>query len=278
MTIANRAVAELSPQQNGCVVALQPNNNNDVSITGAAVINLPGCVVASNSGVTVSGRLSAQSIVSETPPLVQGSGSANLTTPATTGAPPDPYASQVASISLPALASCVNATIPPAPALGGCYNGLTFPNSTNITLAAGVYFVAGSLTIQGNATVSGGSVTFVVFNSGSIAVQAGTAPNPIVTLSAPTSGHYQGLLFYMVATDTQQSDFSGCVGSCTLTGAIYVPGSDLKFTGSSASNSTCTVIVAHTVTLSGATTLNTSQCKALGVVEATTGSVVVQLE
>ncbi len=156
VTIANRAVAELSPEQNGCVLALGTNQNNDVSITGSAVVNLPGCVVASNSdtsqSVTVPGQLTAQSIVTEGGVSVTGSGSANLTTPATTdaAATSDPYASQVSGIKLPT--SCANqdqhwngtATLQP-----GCYNGMTFQNGANITLAAGQYFVNGSFTIQG---------------------------------------------------------------------------------------------------------------------------------
>ena len=241
VTIANRAVAELSPQQNGCVLGLEPNNNNDVSITGAAVITLPGCVVASNSNtsqsVTVSGQLTAQSIVTEGRVSVTGSGSANLTKPATTdaAAAPDPYASQVSGISLPT--SCansdpnVNGTVTLQP---GCYNGMTFQSKANATLAAGPYFVNGSFTIQGGATVqmspatcapntTSCGVTIIVYGNGQISIQRRTAP--IVTLAAPTSGGvpYQGLLFYQVAADNHNASFAGCVNSCTLTGGIYLP-------------------------------------------------------
>jgi Flp pilus assembly protein TadG len=273
-TIATSAVAAVSPTQNGCILGLKSTNQN-VTISGSGTVDAPGCVVASDSNnaqsITVSGGLTAQSILTHGNVSVTGGGTLTLTSPAIVNAtaPADPYASQVASISLPA--SCGPALIVNTAAAPphGCYTGMTFETRANVTLT-GVYFVAGSFTIQDTATVIGTDVTFVVYN-GSITIQGG----PTVKLSAPPSGGnpYQGLLFYMVATDANNTSVAGCVDPCTLTGAIYVPGSDLVFSGNSSSSS-CTVLVASTITFSGSVTLNSSGCKALGVTEVTTNVVV----
>jgi phage baseplate assembly protein gpV len=144
---------------------------------------------------------------------------------------------------------------------------MTFKNTANVTLTAGVYFVNGSLTIQGG-SVSGSGVTFVVYGNGQIQIQNHN-PAPVVALTAPASGGapYQGLLFYQPSTDNQGAHFQGCStgppSSCTLTGAIYVPAATLTFSGNS--TSTCTVLIASQITFSGSSTLNASQCGADGV-------------
>jgi hypothetical protein len=276
VTIKTRAVATALSNPS-CVLALgtpqsNPAVDTGVTISGAASVNMPGCSLDANSNfnsapgavsVTGGATLTASAVV--TPGAVMGCPNCTKIN----GTTVDLYAARVTGIMLPAVANCAND--PNANSAvqlnAGCYKGMTFQGNANATLGAGTYFVAGSLTIHGGAKVSGGDVTFVVYNNGSIAIQAGN-PAPTVTLTAPSSGGvpYQGLVIYQVAADTNPADFSGCSGnpsSCTFTGAIYVPGAEVKFTGSSSSN--CTVLTAQKVTFSGSSTLNASQCGADGV-------------
>lgn len=276
VTIKTRAVATALSNPS-CVLALgtpqsNPAVDTGVTISGAASVNIPGCSLDANSNfnsapgavsVTGGATLTASAVV--TPGAVMGC--ANCTK--INGTTVDLYAARVTGIMLPAVANCANdPNANNAIQLNaGCYKGMTFQGNANATLGTGTYFVAGDLTIHGGAKVSGGDVTFVVYNNGKIAIQAGN-PAPTVTLTAPSSGGvpYQGLVIYQVAADTKTADFSGCSGnpsSCTFTGAIYVPGAGVTFTGSSSSN--CTVLTAQSVTFSGSSTLNASQCGADGV-------------
>jgi hypothetical protein len=279
VTIKTRAVATALSTP-ACLLALGASNT-DLTVSGGSAIDLPGCSAVTNStdphqSVTVSGgaTLTAQTIVTSGAINPTPCAACTLTTPAQTfaAATPDPYAARVTSISLPN-GPClpdpqVSGTVSPMPGPLICYNGMTFKNTANVTLTAGVYFVNGNLTMQGSANVSGSGVTFVIYGNGRIAIQNG-APAPTVTLSAPTSGGapYQGLLFYQVAADNHNASFAGCSpgppSSCTLTGAIYLPTADLTYSGNS--SSTCTVFIASQITFSGSSTLNASQCGADGV-------------
>ena len=149
-----------------------------------------------------------------------------------------------------------------------CYQGITFNGTA--TVPAGRYFIHnGGLNIQTGSTVTGSGVTFVLWGNAGITVHSSTN----VTFTAPATGGvpYQGLLFYQCGVsscpggaDTQHADFGGCTSTtCDLTGAIYLPAADLAFTGHS--SSTCTVLIAKTISVTGSSTLNASNCGADGI-------------
>jgi hypothetical protein len=102
------------------------------------------------------------------------------------------------------------------PLASGCYNNLNL-NGANVTLS-GTYVLNGSSNFNG-ATMTGNGVTLYVTASG-------TAPNfngvTAATMTPPTSGGAQGVLYYQVPSNTGGPNFNGDNGS--YSGLIYAPG------------------------------------------------------
>jgi hypothetical protein len=158
---------------------------------------------------------------------------------------------------------------------GNCYSNISITGS--YTFSPGVYYVRGNGTtgscggggpqfsISGNGTLTGTGVTIVLFN-GAILCMMGT---PNVTLSAPTSGTWKGILFWqdkastpLCSTGSTCSNIAGTVNA-VLTGALYFPHDNIAFNGTS--SSTCTVLIANTVTFAGTPTMSAAGCAAAGV-------------
>jgi hypothetical protein len=98
-------------------------------------------------------------------------------------------------------------------------------------------------TVLGN-TVTGSNVTF--YNNG----PAGgiTFGGGGVNLSAPTSGTYEGILFFQNASNTASATFLGTIlSSSTLTGSYYFPGADLSFAADLGLNAAYTILVANNI-------------------------------
>jgi hypothetical protein len=114
------------------------------------------------------------------------------------GAPPlfDPLA-YIPSPVINSHCDQVNYTVVSAATLTpGVYcGGLTINTSATVTLNAGMYIVLGSLNINGP-TLKGPGVTFYVGQGNGYTYGPSMIQNVNSTLSAPTTGTYQGLLFY----------------------------------------------------------------------------------
>jgi hypothetical protein len=108
----------------------------------------------------------------------------------------------------------------------GCYNNLNL-NGAHVTLNPGTYVFNGGTNFNG-ASVTGSGVTLYV-------TATGTPPNfngvQSMTLSPPTSGSQQGVLYYQVPSNTQAPNFNGSTE--TMSGLIYAPGpTGVNFNGS----------------------------------------------
>ncbi len=123
--------------------------------------------------------------------------------------------------------------------------------------------------IAGNTVVTGDEVTFyfppTVTGVPGGKVKGVTQP-PIslliagttdVTLSAPTSGYYEGILFYQDRnTPTAMTSLFTGGANMTLEGLLYFPNGDVKFAGnSSVDGSDWIGIIARTVEFVGTTNL-----------------------
>jgi Putative Flp pilus-assembly TadE/G-like len=106
----------------------------------------------------------------------------------------------------------------------GCYNDLNM-NGTQLTLNPGLYVLNGSSNFNG-ATITGSGVTIYVTANA-------TPPNfngDTVTLSPPSTGNYQGVIYYQVPQNTQSPNFNG--NNDTYSGLIYAPGgTSVNFNG-----------------------------------------------
>jgi hypothetical protein len=116
------------------------------------------------------------------------------------------------------------------------------------TFPAGMYYVKNGNVDWENGTVQGAGVTFFMTgsSSGSITVNG----NVNVSISAPTSGTYHGMVFYQDRSlaSPPNHTFNGGAGM-NFRGSIYLPGSFVKYAGGSASS--VTALIADTITFTG---------------------------
>jgi len=119
-----------------------------------------------------------------------------------------------------------------------------------VTLKAGEYYLGGDLNIGSNATVTGTGVTLYMEDGAAVKINGSST----ITMSAPTSGDYQGILFFGDRDSTETQTFNGSA-SMHLTGNLYFPNQTVTYKGNYGGNDGCTFIVADKVEISGSTNL-----------------------
>ena len=257
----------------GCVVALDPTADGALTLSGNAEVNLGcGAVVNSNSPTAIiengGACLTATSIATS------GDYSGDCLNPTPdTGMPTitDP----LAKLDPPSYSGCdyaalVDVTVKTMLTPGVYCGGISIHDNAEVEFVAGMYILDGiGMQIAGNSVVTGDGVTFY-FPPTTTGVPGGKVkgkPQPPislliagttdVTLSAPTSGYYEGILFYQDRDipKTMKNLFTG--GSkMSLEGLFYFPKSDVKFAGNSSVNGSNWIsIVARTVEFVGTSNL-----------------------
>jgi Putative Flp pilus-assembly TadE/G-like len=257
ITEDSRAVALTVPGAEACVLALSPSANAAVNVAGNANLSLTGCVVMANSnaanGVQVQNAaalLQAECVVSVGGVQFHDAGSTILDCAAAmTQQPPtaDPLA------GLPEPPNGANGTYNAATRTyspGYFPSGMSFTGNQTYTLNPGVYVLNGNFSASGSGTINGTGVT-IFMRSGSVSLNGNTRIN----LTAPTTGTYAGVLFFGGRTNTASNTFNGTSNS-RLTGILYFPGQALSYLGNFSGTDGCTLVIANTVSWSGATNLN----------------------
>jgi hypothetical protein len=277
-TITARAVAtNFSGATKGssnfnCVITLGPPNSSieGVNINGSAILNAPTCGIADNGNYNTKGN--ALTVSAGTFGV---SGSANISGPGGTvtcasgqsacpayGTPavPNPLGSLTPPCSPCAATGSIsisgNGTFVENP---GVYNSISISGTGNsktpsVTFNPGVYVVTGgNFTLKGNATVSGNGVMFY-FTNGATLDASGGGNNLDFQLTPPTSGPYQGILFYQDPNDTNGPQLGGDNQS-NFGGILYFPKAQLTFFGNNVTYSTG-MVVADSISLSGNPTVN----------------------
>jgi Flp pilus assembly protein TadG len=289
----------------GCLVALTPNNEQGINIS--SFNNYTGdCAIMSNGTATGTGSKASISIsnfnsftLSGTNGLIWTRGSLYATSyghmvPAPSAAMTnqstsivDPYA----SLSTPAPGVCTytNYQEPSGSTLtltAGTYcGGLTITSKANIYFTAGTYYISnGDLVLQSDNTIScsnctsGAGVTFVLTqtsgNNADIGGASITSQNS-VTLSAPNSGTYKGVLFYQdrrVAAGTMQSTSKiftlSSLNTATLSGAVYFPNNLITISSvnnvSNNSSTGCTVWIGRYLNITSYNSTYVAGCGSYG--------------
>ncbi|MBT3533404.1 MAG: hypothetical protein HN478_05960 [Rhodospirillaceae bacterium] len=262
-----------------CALALSSSAKGAIDVGGNAVVAFNSCDVAANSDdddaleVGGSATLDANcaSIVGGTdaasPEFDLTCGAAETGTSATA----DPYS----GLPDPTVGNCIDTNYKNTSGTdtlsAGTYCGKFEITGGTVELGSGTYVIDdGNFSVNGGATlkeVDGGTgVTIILTDSdgdspGSVTINGGA----IVTLAAPTSGDYSGVVFYQDkdAASTTKNKFNG--GSTTnFTGALYFPNEAIEFTGGNTTGgSTCTQVIAQTIDFTGNSTLNSS-CDSAG--------------
>lgn len=269
VAITARGVAHFDDAGTACILALAPEEPRALSLGGNSVTMLNKCNMMANSladdavSVTGSSQVTAPCMVSAGG-VVQG-GSINLTEcpEPVTQAPPanDPYAAlekpsaDGPCLSFPNGAGAASLT-PGRYCNGGNLKG-------NITFAPGVYVIdGGSLRVSATALLSGSGVTFFFTNNATLDIN-GSAE---LTLSAPVSGPYQGMLFWGDNRNSASVVKLNGNAASSLTGVIYFPNADTEFLGNFSGTNGCLRIAARRISFSGSMFMN-SDCALAGITE-----------
>jgi Flp pilus assembly protein TadG len=259
-----RAVALITDGAYACNKALNKSASQAVNISGNTSLKQIGCVITADSIAADAIKLQGSATL-QTDCLIAVGGVSLSSTPTMVCKAPITHALPVADpyADLPTPTGgnpCKNVngnktsqTLQP----GTYCSGMSL--SGNVTLQPGVYVVQGSMKVNANAVVAGNGVTIFMAGSNTVSMNG----NATVTLSAPTSGAYSGVLFYGDRTGTAaQSTFNGTANSL-LTGAIYFPRQQVSYLGNFSGKGGCTQVVADTIQWSGSTTIK-QDCTSLG--------------
>jgi Flp pilus assembly protein TadG len=269
--VTARAVA-LSNVGTGCVLALDPAANPAVTVKGNTQLNLINCNLYDNSNgspaLNVGGTATISANMVGVVGDVSGASSITATNGIRTGirAIADPYAN--VTPTMPTWCDYSNkfnvkgtTTLSP-----GSYCGdISVAAGATLTLNPGIYYFNGAnLSVAGNANITGTGVTLVFTGSGGSWGSATIGSNANVSLTAPTSGTTAGIAIYgdrRMPTGTIFSLTGG--GTQNLQGAVYLPKAALSFSGGNGTSTTCTQIIADTISIVGNSNVQVN-CAAMG--------------
>ena len=260
-SVGTRAVAGAQDSPN-CIYALHPTANHAFNTTGSASVSAAcGVIVDSSSGSAMNSSGSAG--VTATSIAVTGNTAGCCYSPTPqTGVPPepDPFAQRAAPVFSGCDYTKFKVTGGTKILTPGVYcDGIDITGGSTVTFSPGLYVLnGGGLSVSGNAVMHGTGVTFYSTGSASypykpVAITGGA----VGTLSAPTSGPMEAMLFFQdrAIASKQTNTISGS-STLSLAGALYFPTTPLNFSGNSSGNAAYTIIVASTITFTGASRLN----------------------
>jgi len=137
--------------------------------------------------------------------------------------------------------------------------GIDLSGDAQVTMTSGTYIISGdsndSLSVTGQAAVTGNGITAYFAGDTSLSVNGQGA----LTLTAPTSGDYAGILFHGdPASDPNTEHMVTGNGSAILDGIMYFPNAIAKINGNgnTTSNSEISAIMARQLRFGGNGTLN----------------------
>jgi Flp pilus assembly protein TadG len=294
-TISRRAVARVDSRGRFCMLGLAENCPHTMWFSGNSDSQLDGCPIMSNSISQDSffgmgtGNVSTPSISAAGSVTIGSNFAGGLTLPpgevphSNVQPMPDPYAAipEYANPGgcqpLPNIActgSAAHRAATPGCTSGnpfvmipGCYNDLDFGNNRYFRLNAGNYYTNGDIAANGSVvqTATGAGVTFHMGPSSHLNINTG---NTAFNVAAPTSGIYNGILFFQ----SRSAPTDSCLhhsnrvegGGLTLAGSIYIPRQGLRLNGNGATTgSTCLRIVARYLELNGGADMNVN-CNGAG--------------
>jgi hypothetical protein len=257
-TFTNILVQSRISSNNGdaaCVYALNRTAPRAFEAAGSTAVTMDGCIIASNSSaadsIYVGGNASLEA------DCLQSSGGIA----ATSGLVTDCEHNRLNAWRLPDPWGNLKEPVPPIPYPNPRNSDLTIKPGRyrnldlngDKTLEPGLYYVEGSLSVKG--TVTGAGVTIYMADGG-ITVNG----NGSLSLSAPQTGDYAGMLMMSARANTSSHLFNGN-GATDLDGVLYFPYGALTYNGNNSTNSTCMRIVADTIKMSGNSNIK-SDCSA----------------
>src|ERR1700722_16310488 len=225
MTETTQAIASANSSGNGCIYLLSPSVS---STFNGDTVNSPHCGILINDTATFNGdpTFNANFIgYAGAAPIENGTNFTQATpAPMLPAVDPCPEISGCASLTNdpPAATGCVSAVYNGSPTVNlhpACFSSITINGCPNVNFSPGTYIFNGTTIINGETNVTGSGVTLYVTPSGAPPTFNGI---PNMSLSPPTSGSYDGVLYYQSPSNTQSPIFNGT--SQNLSGLVYAPG------------------------------------------------------
>lgn len=274
MFIANppelRVESTASVLNNGdyCVISLEDTNATGVTFSGNSKIDL-GCGVASNSTGNAAITASGSTTVDASPIAAVGNvpASSNYASGTALISYSIPQRDPFATLTDPTadVSTCTGGAISVKPGKSesvspGCYTGMDIKGS--LTMAPGIYYIkGGDFSTNSSANISAPGVTIVLTGTGTSIGKVDMNGGASVSMTAPTSGPYKGVLFYKDrdAPSSFDDKFNGGASGSFL-GAIYMPSQTVTLNGNSSFTTDCLQLVARNVVITGNTTIK-NDCK-----------------
>ncbi len=230
-----------------CVLSFGQNKVDEIELAGQSKVLAPGCLVHSNSDVTVRNAANLSAGVIQASGLATG----NIAPAPQTDAPniADPFADM--AINPPgALCSPLDlvSDLLPVVLLPGTHCGnITVMKASTITLLPGEhYFQKGKLELKDNATLSGDNVVLVFGKDARFEFK----DNSAINLRGRRQGAYAGFVIATTRDNTNTFEISSA-SARELLGTVYVPNAELLVLGKNknkvADQSAWTVIVARSI-------------------------------
>jgi hypothetical protein len=183
-------------------LVINSNSNTALSWNGQASISAAGLYITGNDTAVRTGSIyPTGSLVLNSPPVT------------------DPFA------ALPPPAQGINRNGSSGPnILPGYYpNGLP---KGDLTLAAGVYYIDGGISLKGNETINATAGVMIYLRTGGVSMGGNTS----ISISPPTSGTYKGISFYQDRSNSSPVTLQGTPGA-NNSGVLYFPASHVTLAG-----------------------------------------------
>jgi Flp pilus assembly protein TadG len=265
MTVSGRAVAGQGRNPN-CIYLLQ-SSGTTLTMNNGAELNSPSCGLVDDSSSSTAVSVSdGSSLTASSVEVVGSSTGSNGTVSPTPVTGIVPVSDPLAYLSPPSYTASSCTGDPAGSYQGGstynvgpgsshsttqngnlvCYTSLTLGgNGNTVTVNPGIYVITGTLSLTSGTVRGGNGVTFYLVGSGSVNLANGTTFN----FTAPTSGTYDGILFYQDRADTQTATIEGGATS-TMQGILYFPKAALTL-GNGSATTFYTPIIAASLTMYG---------------------------
>lgn len=264
-TISRIATAAIIDSGTFCILATNKTAQAAISIGGNALVKL-GCGIASNSNNAESIKIFGSAQVEANPLTAVGgitAGDGNLIGDTTKRAYSVEQADPLANLPTPSPTICntpktYDKNITPLPC--GVYADLKLKGSHTVQ---GIYTIDGGelkIDAQYNLTSTGNGVMFILKNGATLDIQGGsnislTAISAANIATYGLSPAYANILIFedkstFPANSTRTSKINGNA-TLALGGTIYLTKQALQMTGNAAPSTTCLLLIADTVTISG---------------------------
>lgn len=265
ISVGASAVAVPGGGGSACVLQLVKTNITGVSLSNGATVNLEQCGLNANatssSAVSVIGgaTLNTRFVSTSGRTSVSQGGKINATNGIKINQPAvaDPYA----AVPAPTYSGCnynnksFGHSASRQYANPGVYcNGLAFTNDAIVTMNPGIYIIdRGTFNVGGAVKLTGTGVTvYLTKSTGSSYAKVNIGNGANVTLTAPASGTYAGLVFFgdRKASTSTTNGFGGGA-TFSITGALYFPSQTVTFNNGISNPSGCTQLVAGKIQFTG---------------------------